>query len=138
MATAIKWGTPTAISASLVTTALDGLTNTSESVVSTAIDNTAGTYLYGTITIKLGSITPSAGGSITLRVTVSDGTNTADKAGGDIYTATLLAGASAKIVVFPMIRLYPYNVYLSVVNNSGVTFNAADNDIYYRAYNETT
>ena len=134
----LKWGAPAAISASLVTTALDSLANAAESAVSTAYDNTAGTYLYGTVTVKLGSITPSAGGSITLRVTISDGTNMADKVAGDIYTAALTSGASAKIVIFPMVRMYPYNTYFSIVNNSGVSFNAADNDIYIRTYNEAS
>lgn len=138
MGTPSKWSVPTALSASLVTTQLDGLANGSESAVSSAVNNTAGTYLYAAITVKLGSITPATGGSITLRLTVSDGTNTADKAGGDTYSSTLLAGTGAKVVVFPLVRLPPFNCYLSVVNNSGVAFNAADSDIYYRAYGETT
>ena len=138
MATAIKWSVPTALSASLVTTQLDSLGNGSESAVSSAIDNTAGGYLYAAIIVVLGSITPATGGSISLRLTVSDGTNTADKVAGDTYSAVLLAGASLKVVVFPLVRLPPFNCYLSVVNNSGVAFNAADSDVYYRAYGETT
>jgi len=138
MATAIKWSVPTALSASLVTTQLDSLGNGSESAVSSAIDNTAGSYLYAAIIVVLGSITPTAGGSISLRLNVYDGTNTTDKAAGDTYSAVLLAGASLKVVVFPLVRLPPFNCYLSVVNNSGVAFNAADSDVYYRAYGETT
>ena len=138
MATAIKWSVPTALSASLVTTQLDSLGNGSESAVSSAINNTAGSYLYAAITVKLGSITPTAGGSISLRLTVGDTSATADKVAGDTYSAVLLAGASAKVVVFSLVRLYPFSCYLSVVNNSGVAFNAADSDIYYRAYGETT
>ena len=94
--------------------------------------------MYAAITVKLGSITPTAGGYITLRVNIYDGTKTTDKAAGDTYSAVLLAGAGAKVVVFPLVRLYPFNCYLSVINNSGVAFNAADSDIYYRAYGETT
>jgi len=138
MATAIKWSVPTSLSASLVTTQLDSLGNGSESAVSSAINNTAGSYLYAAIIVVLGSITPATGGSLSLRLTVSDGTNTADKVAGDMYTAVLLSGASIKVVVFSLVRLPPFNCYLSVVNNSGVAFNAADSDIYYRAYGETT
>jgi hypothetical protein len=94
--------------------------------------------LYAAIIVVLGSITPATGGSLSLRLTVSDGTNTADKVAGDMYTAVLLSGASIKVVVFSLVRLPPFNCYLSVVNNSGVAFNAADSDIYYRAYGETT
>jgi len=138
MGTPLKWSVPTALSASLVAAQLDGLANGSESAVSSPINNTAGSYLYAAITVKLGSITPATGGSITLRLNVYDGTNTTDKAAGETYPAVLLAGAGAKVVVFPRVSLHPFNCYLSIINNSGVAFNAADSDIYYRAYGETT
>ena len=133
---AAKWGAPASLSASLVTTELDSLANAAETAVFT-LDNSSDKYLYSSVTVKLGSITPSAGGSITLRVYVSDGTNVADKSGGgEAYTQILLSGASAKIVVFPMIRLYPFSLRLTITNNSGVSLNAADNDVYVRNYNE--
>jgi hypothetical protein len=131
-----KWSTPTALSASLVTTELDGLANAAETVVFT-VDNSSNLDLYGCVTVKLGSITPTTGGSISLRVVVSDGTNVSDKAGGDIYSSTLLAGASAKILMFPMVRLYPLSLRFSIINNSGVSLNGADNDVYIRPYNES-
>jgi hypothetical protein len=88
------------------------------------------------VTIKLGSITPATGGSITLRVTASDGTDLGDAVGGDLYTMPLAAGASAKVVNVPMVRLYPYSLRLSVVNNAGVALAASGNEIYVRAFNE--
>jgi hypothetical protein len=92
--------------------------------------------LYAAIAIKLGSITPATGGSITLRVTLNDGTDTSDRIGGDVYTYPLTSGAGAKIIVFPMVRLYPFSLRFSIVNNSGVTLNASGNEIYVTPYNE--
>ena len=136
MATA-KYATPSSLSSSLVTTELDSLANGSETALFT-YDNSSNLDLYGSVTIKLGSITPSTGGSIILKVYTSDGTNVSDKTGGgDSYVLVLSSGASAKIVIAPMVRLYPFSLRFSVVNNSGVTLNSADNDVYIRPYNES-
>jgi hypothetical protein len=59
-----------------------------------------------------------------------------DAVGGDLYTMPLTAGASAKIVNVPLVRLYPYSLRLSVVNNAGVALAASGNEIYVRAFNE--
>lgn len=130
-----KWAAPSTRSSNFASTTLNSITNTSESAVVT-YDNSTNRNLYGAVTIKLGSITPSSGGSISLRVTVNDGTDTADKAAGDIYTAQLLSGASAKIVVLPMVRIYPFSLRFSVINNSGVTFASSGNEMYVTPYNE--
>jgi hypothetical protein len=99
-------------------------------------DNSSALALYATVTIKLGSITPATAGSISLRVTLNDGTDTADKVGGDVYVVQLLSGASAKVVNIPMVRLYPFSLRLSVVNNAGVAFAASGNELYVRTFNE--
>jgi hypothetical protein len=130
-----KWATPGSRSSNFAGTTLNSLANGSESAVVT-YDNSTNRNLYGTVTIKLGSITPSTGGSITLRVTVSDGTDTADKAAGDYYTAVLASGASAKVVILPMVRIYPYSLRFSLVNNSGVTLASSSNEIYVTPFNE--
>jgi hypothetical protein len=130
-----KWSTPSTRSANIASTVLNSLTTTSESAVVT-YDNATNRDLYGTITIKLGSITPATGGSITVRVTLNDGTYTADRIGGDQYVIPLTTGASAKIAVVNMVRLYPYSMRLSVVNNAGVTLNASGNELYVRPWNE--
>ena len=130
-----KWATPGSRSSNIASTTLDSLADLSESAVVT-YDNSSNRNLYGAVTLKLGSITPAAGGYVTLRVTLSDGTDTADKAAGDIYSATLLSGASAKVVIFPMVRIYPFSLRLSVVNSSGVTFAASGNELYVTPYNE--
>lgn len=130
-----KWATPGSRSSNFAGTTLNSLASGSESAVVT-YDNSTNRNLYGTVTIKLGSITPSTGGSITLRVTLSDGTDTADKAAGDYYTAVLASGASAKVVILPMVRIYPYSLRFSLVNNSGVTLASSGNEIYVTPFNE--
>ena len=130
-----KWATPSARSSNFAGTTLNSLANGSESAVVT-YDNSTNRDLYGVVTIKLGSITPGTGGSITLRVTLNDGTDTADKIGGDLYVIPLTSGASAKVAVVNMVRLYPFSMRLSVVNNAGVSLAASGNELYVRPWNE--
>ena len=49
---------------------------------------------------------------------------------------TLNSGASAKVVIIPLVRLYPFSLRFSVVNNSGVAFAASGNEMYVRPFNE--
>jgi hypothetical protein len=130
-----KWATPSTRSANFAGTALNSIATGSETATVT-YDNSTNKDLYGTVTIKLGSITPSTGGSITLRVTLSDGTDTADKIGGDLYTVPLTSGTSAKVAILNMVRLYPYSLRFSIINNSGVTTAATGNELYVRPWNE--
>ena len=130
-----KWAAPSARSSNIAGTTLNSLANGSESAV-VNYDNSTALDLYGTVTIKLGSITPATGGSITLRVTLNDGTDTSDRIGGDLYVVPLTSGASAKVAVFNMVRLYPYSMRLSVINNAGVTLAASGNELYVRPWNE--
>ena len=130
-----KWATPSARSSNFAGATLNNLPNAGESAVVT-YDNSTNRDLYGLVTIKLGSITPLAGRSIALRVTLNDGTDTADRAGGDLYSIPLTSGASAKVAVINMIRLYPFSMRLSVINNSGVAFAASGNELYVRPWNE--
>lgn len=132
-----KWAAPGTRSSNFAgsPSVFNSLTNGSESDV-VAYDNSSNRNLYGAVTIKLGSITPSTGGSVTLRVTMSDGTDTANKAAGDFYTAQLLSGASAKVIILPMVRIYPFSLRFSLINNSGVTLASSGNEIYLTPYNE--
>ena len=130
-----KWAAPSARSSNLAGTTLNSLASAGESAVVTS-DTSTNRDLYGTVTIKLGSINPAAGGSITLRVTLNDGTDTADRIGGDLYVVPLTSGASAKVAVINMVRLYPYSMRMSVVNNAGVAFAASGNELYVRPWNE--
>ena len=130
-----KWATPSTRSSNILSTVLNSLANGSETATVT-YDNSSNKDLYAVITIKLGSITPSTAGSITLRVTLSDGTDTADKIVGDLYTVPLTSGASAKVAVLNMVRLYPFSLRFSIINNSGVTTAATGNELYVRPWNE--
>ena len=131
-----KWATPSARSSNLAGTTLNSLGNGSESTTAITYDNSTNRDLYSVVTIKLGSITPSTGGSITLRVTLNDGTDTADRIGGDLYVIPLTSGASAKVAVFNMVRLYPLSMRFNVINNAGVNFAASGNELYVRPWNE--
>lgn len=130
-----KWAAPSARSSNIAGTTLNSLASGGESTVVT-YDNSAALDLYSVVTIKLGSITPATGGSITLRVTLSDGTDTADRIGGDLYVVPLTSGAGAKVAVINMVRLYPFSMRLSVVNNAGVALAASGNELYVRPWNE--
>lgn len=130
-----KWSTPSARSSNFAGTTLNSLANAAESNVVT-YDNSTNLNLYGVVTLKLGSITPTAGGSVTIRVTLNDGTDTSDRIGGDLYVVPLTSGASAKVVMVNMVRLYPFSMRFSVVNNAGVTLAASGNELYVRPFNE--
>jgi hypothetical protein len=130
-----KWATPSARSSNFAGTTLNSLANAGESSVVT-YDNSTNRDLYGLVTIKLGSITPATGGSVSVRVTLNDGTDTADRVGGDLYVVPLTSGASAKVAVINMVRLYPYSMRFSVVNNAGVALAASGNELYVRPWNE--
>lgn len=133
-----KWSTPEARSANLAGTALNSLATGSASTLITYDNSVEALNLYALVTIKLGSITPATGGSVTLRVYAADGTDVPDANGGafDSYVAALASGASAKVVVFPLVRLYPSSLRLQFVNNAGVTTAASGNELYVRPYNE--
>ena len=131
-----KWDIPGTRSSNIAGTALNSLSAGGETTTTITYDNSTNRDLYGLVTIKLGSITPSTGGSITLRVTLNDGTDTADRIGGDLYVIPLTSGASAKVAVVNMVRLYPFSMRLSVINNAGVNFAASGNELYVTAWNE--
>lgn len=130
-----KWAAPSARSSNLAGTALNSLANGSVSALIT-YDNSTQRDLYAAVTIKLGSITPTTGGSITLRVLAGDGTDVPDAVQLDSYTVPLTTTASAKVAIIPMVRLYPFSLRLSVVNNAGVALAASGNELYCTDYNE--
>jgi hypothetical protein len=132
-----KWATPGTRSSDLAGTALNSLANGSASSL-ISYDNGSNRDLYAIVTVKLGSITPSTGGSVSLRIYAGDGTDLPDANGGafDSYTAALASGAGAKVVTFPMVRLYPFPCRLQIVNNAGVSTAASGNELYVRPYNE--
>jgi hypothetical protein len=133
-----KWATPGSRSSNLASNTFNSLANgTAGSAIS--YDNSTARDLYAAVTVKLGSLTPATGGSITLRVYAGDGTDTPDLNGGpfDSYVAPLTTTTTgAKVAIIPMVRLYPFPVSLQVVNNAGVSTAASGNELYVRPYNE--
>ena len=132
-----KWAAPSSRSSNLAGTALNSLANGSESAF-IAYDNSTARDLYATVTVKLGSLNAVAGGSVSLRIYAGDGTDTPDRGAGsfDTYTEALTVGTSAKVVVFKMVRLYPFPCQMTVVNNAGNSTPASGNELYVRTYNE--
>jgi hypothetical protein len=127
MATA-RWSAPGTPSANLAGTALDGLATGSTSAFLTSYTNGTNLDLYAGLLINLGSITPTTGGSIIVRVFSSvNGAapdNTAAIGGGDAYAIPLTTATGAKQVTWPMIRLYPGTIYIAITNNAGVALSS--------------
>jgi hypothetical protein len=132
-----KWASPSTRSSNLAGTAFNTLANGSISSLIT-YDNSTNRNLYTTVTVKLGSITPSTGGSVTLRVYSADGTDVPDSNGSafDSYTVALTTGASAKVVIIPLVRLYPFSCRLQLQNNAGVSLAGSGNELYCTDFNE--
>lgn len=124
-----RWSTPGTPSGNLAGTALDGLASGATSAFLSSYANGTNLDLYAGIAINLGSITPTTGGSITVRVFASvNGNapdNTASVGGGDAYPVPLTIAASAKVINIPMVRLYPGTVYFSVTNSAGVALSSS-------------
>jgi hypothetical protein len=132
-----KWAAPGVRSANLAGSVLNSLSNGSESAF-IAYDNSTNRDFYALITLKLGLINPSTGSSITLKVYSGEVTDTPDRVGSlaDTYTTQLTVIGTAKIITFPLVRLYPFPCQFTVVNNTGVSFAASANELYVRPYNE--
>lgn len=134
-----KWNTPSAVGSNIAGTTLDALANGAASAFIT-YDNSSNLDLYASVQVDLGSIAAAAGASITLAVFATQNNvqpdNTTSVSGGDTYTAPLLVSTSVKVVNFPMVRLFPESLRLSIINNSGVTFAGSGNALKVRPYNE--
>jgi hypothetical protein len=130
-----KWSSNSGRSSNILSSAADSLANGSESTVVT-YDNTSLRNLYAAATIKLGSFNSTTGGSVSLRLTLDDGTDTSNKVGGDVYVVPLVPGSAAKVNIIPMVRLYPFSIRFSLVNNAGATLPASGNELYMIPYNE--
>jgi hypothetical protein len=122
------WSTP-GTPVSIAGTALNGVINTANSAVM-PFDNSSGRILYARAIIKLGSITPAAGGSVTLRYVGNDGSDYEDIVGTlESYTLALATGTGAKMGIIEMVRIYPFSDGFALTNNSGGTLNASGNSI---------
>lgn len=137
----IQWEAPSSQGSNIAGATLDSLGNGSTSAFVT-YDNSSNRDLYGNIYIALGSFTGVAGGSVSLRIfSTADGgsdvpDNTGSVGGGNVYTQPVLVGASAKSLVFEMVRLYPFSLRLCLTNNGGNTLAASGNTLQVQPYNE--
>lgn len=132
-----KWNTPGTRTANLLLgSQLDSLASGAESTAFT-YDNSTNLDLYACLTIKLGAITPTVTTGLTVRVRISDGTDVSDQVGGDRYVLPVTTTASAKTLIIPMLRLYPFSMRISIENNCGVALSALNNAVYMRPYNES-
>jgi hypothetical protein len=134
-----KWDTPSAQGSNIASTTLNSLASGGTSAFIT-YDNSSNLDLYASVAITLGSITPTSGANIILRIfsaqsaTVPD--NTGSIGGGDSYSQMLTTGAGVKVVVFPMVRLYPESLRFAISNNTGVAFASSGNSLTVRPFNE--
>ena len=124
---------------SLTLSSVNSLANGSSSGLMT-YDNSANLDLYASVAVSLGSITPTAGGNIVLRAYSTQGATVPDDTGSvggvDTYTLPLTTTASAKVIIFPMVRLYPESMRFQISNNAGVALAASGNSISVKPYNE--
>jgi hypothetical protein len=131
----VKWTTPGS-ETNVAGSALTSLANGSNSA-RMAYDNSTAKDLYARVTVELGSITPSAGGSITLRyLGRRSGTDEDITTGLESYTMPLASGTGAKRVIFQMVRLYPYDGGFVVTNNAGVTLASSGNSVFVQPFGE--
>lgn len=106
-------------------------------------DNTTLRYVEADFVLLLGSITPGSGGTMVLGLLWSpDNSNYPDPqyasgqsannipiAGTPVYSQGLLAGASAKKLFFPSVKLRPGKAKFVIYNVSGVALNASNNSL---------
>ena len=129
-----KWSTPAA-GTSIAGTALNSLANNATSAVMT-FDNSTARNLYARVVISLGSISPTTGGSITLRYVGHDSGAEDVTPSLESYTMALTTTTSTNKVIVEMARLYPFADGFVLVNNSGAALNASGNTVTVIPYGE--
>lgn len=134
----VTWS-PLSLLGDIAGTALNSLNNGGTSPIM-SYDNSTTRHLYARAALTLGSFTPGAAASVTLRVLGHDGTNHENVVFSsphqDAYAAVLLAGAGVKRIVFPMVRLYPWNVGFVLINQAGATLAASGHSLVLHGYGE--
>jgi hypothetical protein len=139
MATA-KWSTLSART-NVTLSSVNGLANGSTSGLMTYDNSTLGD-MYALVEVALGSITPTTGGSLTLRVypTANAGAVVPDDVGaiggGESYTLPVTTSATAKVLIFRIGLLAKVSHRLQITNNMGVAISGASNTINVTGYNE--
>lgn len=136
----VTWSAPGTESANLAGVALNSLAAGANSV-RIAFDNSAappaGRQLYARVSIVLGSFNPNAGGSIVLSKLNRRGAND-EQIVDDLESQSRLVapGASAKLVIFEMVRLTPFVAGFIVRNRTSAAFAASGNEFYVQTFGE--
>lgn len=131
-----KWATPSAESANLAGTTLDNLASGASARI--AYDNSTNKDLYARITVVLGSFNPGATQALTLRrVGIRSSVDEDFTTALETYTAAVTAGASAKMVIYPMVRIYPFADAFRIINGTSANFAVSGNAVYIQPYNES-
>jgi hypothetical protein len=141
MATIAVWGDPSTESSNIAGTALNSLATGSLSAILADVDNSVNKHFNIAFWIKLGSITPSSGGSITIRLICKRGSTYTDRNAtiftGEFQTVGLTTTTSAKEISTCTMRIPGPGIYgIEIVNNSGVTLASSGNEVYYRTWPE--
>lgn len=129
----VYWSSPDTESSSLVTTELDSLASGSTSSVF-QMDNSTSKSLYAKIRVVLGSLTPTTNGYITLNIFGPNASGQSTAMAIHSFVPTTATGAKTleKVIQIPG----PFNFDCTITNNTGVAFNAADNDVYWQTFTE--
>ena len=135
----IKWATPSALTSDLDTSGvLDSLADGS-TMSGITYSNSSNLDRYALITIKLGSFTPGSDPYLQLRVVFEDGDQEPEGSlCGDIYRLDVSSGTGSKVITFPMVALYPFELYMYITNNTGAALASSGNEVYLRPYNEAS
>ena len=132
---AAKWTVFAAETVNLAGTALDLKANGTTTFVAD-IDNSTDRDLYASVWADFGSITPSAGGSVTLSLRRKRGSAYAENPCEQVISGVTGTGARAFALEFAM-RLPGPGVYgLYFTNNLGLSTAASGNALYRSDFNE--
>jgi hypothetical protein len=140
MATA-KWSAAGTESSNIAGTALNSLANGGLSAILADIANASGKNLNIRFWVKLGSLTPTAGGSIAVRLVCKRGSDYITRSAtvfiGEQAALPLTTAAEAKELSTCAMRLPgPFDVGVEIVNNAGVSLAASGNEVYYQIWDE--
>jgi hypothetical protein len=147
MANQNKWAATPTSRGTVLTTELNSLANGSLSAVGTALDNTTNLDKWCDLELVLASLSPSAGGSITVYLTESnDGGTTYENppastdpgSGCQSCTVTVdsTAATAKRITVGPFL-IKPKKMKFVLKNNAGVALASSGNTVTAFTYDET-
>ena len=134
------WSDPSIESANIAGTALNSLANGSLSAILADVSNGTEKAFNLRFWVVLGSLTPTAGANIIVRLVPKRGSTYMDR------TAIIFTGEQQAIAVTTstgvknlsgVLRLEsPFTHGIEVVNNTGTTTASSGNEFYYSLYNE--